>query len=337
MATDFIIPKLGEGVNEATIVNWLVDDGAQVNEGDDILELETDKATIPVPANASGILRIGEFEPGDVVSIDQAVAKIEAQNGDSADQAEKEETKEKEEAKKEEEGEKEEKVDDVKSSEAESTPEASKKTGRESTESAPKDSTAKTATAPKATPVAQKMADDLGVDLKAINGSGDHGKITKEDVKQAASPEKSAESKPKAASKSTPTSTQKVQTAASASATAEENVQERIPLKGIRGVIARRMAESVQTTARVTLVSEADATELVALREQLKAIQKELGELDERAEEAAEFRKRIQESCMSEKVLKEAEKQLKRLEKMHPDTAEAATVRTYLEWMVEIP
>jgi len=64
---------------------------------------------------------------------------------------------------------------------------------------------------------------------------------------------------------------------------------------------------------------------------------KELGELDERAEEMAEFRKRIQDANMPEKVLKEAEKQLKRLEKMHPDTAEAATVRTYLEWMVEIP
>ena len=73
------------------------------------------------------------------------------------------------------------------------------------------------------------------------------------------------------------------------------------------------------------------------LREQLKAIQKELGELDERAEEVAEFRKRVKDAKMPEKVLKETEKQLKRLEKMHPDTAESATVRTYLEWMVELP
>jgi len=73
------------------------------------------------------------------------------------------------------------------------------------------------------------------------------------------------------------------------------------------------------------------------LREQLKAIQKELGELDERAEEAAEFRTRIKDAKMPEKVLKECEKQLKRLEKMHPDTAESATVRTYLEWVVDLP
>jgi len=73
------------------------------------------------------------------------------------------------------------------------------------------------------------------------------------------------------------------------------------------------------------------------LREQVKAIQKELGELDDRAEEVTEFKRRIQEALMPEKVLKEAEKQLKRLEKMHPDTAEAGTVRTYLEWLVELP
>ncbi len=73
------------------------------------------------------------------------------------------------------------------------------------------------------------------------------------------------------------------------------------------------------------------------LREQLKAIQKELGDVDERAEEINEFRKRIKQSKMPEKVFKESDKQLKRLEKMHPDSAEAATIRTYLEWMVEIP
>ena len=54
-------------------------------------------------------------------------------------------------------------------------------------------------------------------------------------------------------------------------------------------------------------------------------------------EEVNEFRKRIEEAKMPEKVLKEVDKQLKRLEKMHPDSAEASTVRTYLEWMVEIP
>ncbi len=94
------------------------------------------------------------------------------------------------------------------------------------------------------------------------------------------------------------------------------------------------MQQKIQAQAK----GEMDKTQReYFLREQLKAIQKELGELDERAEEVTEFRKRIKEAKMPEKVLKETEKQLKRLEKMHPDTAESATVRTYLEWMVELP
>ena len=73
------------------------------------------------------------------------------------------------------------------------------------------------------------------------------------------------------------------------------------------------------------------------LREQLKAIQKELGEIDEKTEEINEFKKKIEEAKMSAEVEKEALKQLDRLAKMHPESAEATTVRTYLEWMVEMP
>jgi ATP-dependent Lon protease len=92
--------------------------------------------------------------------------------------------------------------------------------------------------------------------------------------------------------------------------------------------------QKIQSEAR----GEIDKTQReYFLREQLKAIQKELGDIDERAEEAKEFRRKIEEAKMPEKVQKEAEKQLKRLEKMHPDSAEAATIRTYLDWLVELP
>ncbi|MBI4710492.1 MAG: endopeptidase La [Nitrospirae bacterium] len=73
------------------------------------------------------------------------------------------------------------------------------------------------------------------------------------------------------------------------------------------------------------------------LREQLKAIQRELGEIDEKMEEIQELRKKIEASKMSERVEKEALKQLKRLEKMHPDSAEAGTIRTYIDWLIELP
>jgi ATP-dependent Lon protease len=110
-------------------------------------------------------------------------------------------------------------------------------------------------------------------------------------------------------------------------------------LKRIGEIMSREIElltvqQKIQSEAR----GEIDKTQReYFLREQLKAIQKELGDIDERAEEIKEFRRKIEEAKMPEKVMNEAEKQLKRLEKMHPDSAEAATVRTYLDWLVELP
>jgi ATP-dependent Lon protease len=73
------------------------------------------------------------------------------------------------------------------------------------------------------------------------------------------------------------------------------------------------------------------------LREQLRAIQSELGESDARAEEIAEIRKLIEAAKMPQQIEKEALKQLGRLEQMHPDAAESGMLRTFLDWMVELP
>jgi ATP-dependent Lon protease len=92
--------------------------------------------------------------------------------------------------------------------------------------------------------------------------------------------------------------------------------------------------QKIQTEAR----GEIDRTQRdYFLREQLKAIQKELGEMDERAEEVKEYRKKMKAAKLPEKVEKEAEKQVRRLQKMHPDSAESGTIRTYMDWIVELP
>jgi len=73
------------------------------------------------------------------------------------------------------------------------------------------------------------------------------------------------------------------------------------------------------------------------LREQVRAIHKELGESDEKALEIEEYQKKIKRAKMSKEAEAEALKQLKRLEQMHPDSAESSIVRTYLDWLVEMP
>ncbi len=73
------------------------------------------------------------------------------------------------------------------------------------------------------------------------------------------------------------------------------------------------------------------------LREQLRAIKRELGEIDGKDEELAELRKKVRQAKMPPEAEKEALKQIQRLEFMHPDAAEASMVRTYLDWLVEMP
>lgn len=95
---------------------------------------------------------------------------------------------------------------------------------------------------------------------------------------------------------------------------------------------------TVQQKIQSDVKGEIDKTQReYFLREQMKAIQKELGEIDERTEEILDLSKKVEAAKMPEKVAKEAMKQVHRLEKMHPDSAEAGTIRTYVDWLIEIP
>jgi len=73
------------------------------------------------------------------------------------------------------------------------------------------------------------------------------------------------------------------------------------------------------------------------LREQVRAIHRELGESDDKVQEVKDYQKKIKSAKMSKEANKEALRQLKRLEQMHPDSAESSVVRTYLDWMVDMP
>ena len=72
-----VLPEIGEDVNEATVSFWHVDKGEKINEGDDLIEMVTDKATFNVPAPASGVLTEIMFEEGQTIKVGQTLAIIE--------------------------------------------------------------------------------------------------------------------------------------------------------------------------------------------------------------------------------------------------------------------
>ncbi len=269
MAEEFFIPQLGQTVEEVTLIKWLVEDGAKVAQGQEILEVETDKAVFPVEAIASGYLHIGPYQEGDVVPVLTVVAIIGKADdkfvGKSAPAPE---------------GEPAEATPPAATLAApvETPPQASGEAGRVlasprarkqahekgvdlaqvtptgggGVRVAERDVLAYLQSLPKATPVAQKMAAEAGLDLRQVAGSGPSGKITKEDVERTL---KAPVAPPPAP----------------LPPLSEAEVLERLPLKGVRGIIAERMAASVHTTARVTLMMEVDATHFVDMRERLKA------------------------------------------------------------------
>jgi len=114
------------------------------------------------------------------------------------------------------------------------------------------------------------------------------------------------------------------------------------PIQRLRKVDAFLRRELDVTTVQAEIQSQAHDEMTRSqrehfLREQLRAIQSELGEGDGRLEESDEYRTRLEELGLPEEAQVEATKQLRRLERMHPDGPEAHVVRTYLDWMVELP
>ena len=80
MAEEFFIPKLGQTVEEVVLVKWLVADGAKVSQGQEVMEVETDKAVFPVEANAKGYIHIGPFKEGERLPVLTVVAIIGKEN-----------------------------------------------------------------------------------------------------------------------------------------------------------------------------------------------------------------------------------------------------------------
>jgi len=110
-------------------------------------------------------------------------------------------------------------------------------------------------------------------------------------------------------------------------------------LKQVNDLLAREVQlSSMQAKIQSDVKDEISKSQRdYYLREQVRAIYRELGEQDDSLEELEDYKRKIRQARMSKEANKEAVKQLKRLEKMHPDSAESTVVRTYLDWLVEMP
>jgi 2-oxoglutarate dehydrogenase E2 component (dihydrolipoamide succinyltransferase) len=240
------VPPLGESIVEATISRWLKNPGDAIAVGDTIVELETDKITVEVPAMTAGVLSKQARAEGDVVKVDDVLAEItEGEAGDAAA-----------------------------AKPAEAAPKAA--------EPKPAPTPADAAPAPaevRASPAAQRVAAEKGVDLSTVQGTGRGGVVSKPDVIEQGAQPKPSPAKPEPA-KPEPTKAAEPQPKAPSSPAplpaSGRETREKMTTRRKR--IAEHLLESQHQTAHLTTFNEIDMTAVIAVRERLKEkIEKEHG------------------------------------------------------------
>lgn len=243
MNFEFKFPDIGEGIREGTLMKWLVHEGENIEEGQSVAEVETDKVTTEIPSPRSGKVLELKFEEGDTIEVEQVFIVI-GLEGSSDEAHEVPEVVEEETAGV---------VGEVIAS-SEIIPASNEGQISFSKES---DKNKKVL----ATPVARKMAKDLGVDILKLEGSGPNGRVMKEDILKAK--EEVPKVVPVAPVESPKTQPEKIVY------DSDEKV-ERIPLTRIRKTIAEQMVKSRFTIPHTTAMDEIDVSKLVEFRNRHK-------------------------------------------------------------------
>jgi pyruvate dehydrogenase E2 component (dihydrolipoamide acetyltransferase) len=233
MAVEVSLPRLGQGMEAGTIVRWLKSEGDTVEKGEALYELDTDKVTQEVEAEASGTLLKILAQEGAEIAVGKRIAVIGEQG--EAVEAEEEDAKE---------------VDEDPQEEGSPGParEEEREQGREASADEPKAEAKEAAPADgriKASPLARRVARERGIELAGLTGTGPEGRIVAEDVERAAA------------------------TPAHATAGAAPLEAEVVPLTSIRRTIARRLTKAWEAPAFQISMS-ADMTRSLALRERLR-------------------------------------------------------------------
>jgi pyruvate dehydrogenase E2 component (dihydrolipoamide acetyltransferase) len=270
------MPQLSDSMEEGTILSWLVEDGQSVSRGDELVELETDKAAMTYESEVSGVLQIVVAE-GDTVAVGELIARIgpvevsdEAASpkasGSHADAANGSESPE---------------------AVASPVPEASiagdggdtpagpAAAGREPRDSGAADRVSDSEAA--ATPLARRIALAHGIELAALTGSGPRGRITKVDVLEATDVDPAAHEIPGRATGAAPSRSAPVTAPASGDAPAGQaqgarGASNRVELSRYQSVVARRTAEAKATIPHYQVQTEVNMDAAIELRSGFKAI-----------------------------------------------------------------
>lgn len=229
------VPELAESITEGTVASWLKQPGDHVAKGEAIVELETDKVNIEVPADESGTLEEQLAGEGDTVQVGQVIARLSSGSAGGTAVATKTKTEAATEA-----------APAPTETKTEEVGEAKKVERREEHVASP-------GKGPIATPAARKLARERGIDLSAVQTNDPIGRINVHDVTNHDSKPASTPEAPKAP-------------AAAPQPAASGKDEERIKMTRRRQTIATRLVEVQQTAAMLTTFNEIDMTAVMALR-----------------------------------------------------------------------
>lgn len=266
MAEPIIMPKLGFDMAEGTLVNWTVQIGQAIKKGDVIAEIETDKATIEIETTVEGTVLQLLAEPGDVVAVGAPIGYVGAE-GEAPPEG----------------------AAPAKAAPAAAEPaeEAVPAEPQRVAEAAPAAEAAEAGDDGflKISPIARRLADERGIDVRRVKGTGPGGRITKKDIESfvaAKAPAAPAPPKPAPAVPATPPIPPEAPRPTMPTFTEIPSGPdvEIIPLSRIRARIGQRLVESKQFVPHFYVTSEIDMAAALALRQQLNAsIEDEAGRI----------------------------------------------------------
>ncbi|MDX1513475.1 MAG: 2-oxoglutarate dehydrogenase complex dihydrolipoyllysine-residue succinyltransferase [Gammaproteobacteria bacterium] len=238
MTVDVKVPVLAESIPDATLLEWKKSEGESVEQDEILIELETDKVVLEVPAPESGVLAKILKQPGDTANSEEVIAQIDP-DGKAKPQAKKKKTE-----------------DDEEAGESEAAPEQEK--------------TAKDEQGDKSaalSPAVRKLVEEHDLDPSRIEGTGKDGRITKGDVLAYLEKPKEKEAKKETRETRAP---EKKKAPAPTPATTGERSERREPMSRLRARIAERLVQAQQTAAILTTFNEVNMGPVMALRNRYK-------------------------------------------------------------------